>query len=740
MSQNFDQSFWLRELAKTGLPAAGQKELLTSLTKAVGDREYIFPTEPSQYVRRIRQLLSAAFLPQQGPLFVAKPSEPGQELLSRCQCWELLHLEFSLLDGTHRPIEGVHEAITELIALLTSSEFPLSIPPRWLVELFSDLSRMASLRMEKNGWKLRPTATLDLASQAYLDAVLCNLENDKRRNCRQLVDFTCGDTEELADASRQALLPPAADAIVPPLPPGFPLDHRPRFWMSSVRVDTPKRDREEDDSSSESGGIRRDPKRPAPEMGDTSAASDRPPLTSGYPHPIEYPPPLTGSDAAPGTQANVVPGDALALRTPATVNPPALPIASPYGTAPCYPRVHYSLSSIMRNPLRSYPSSVTLYKSTLPDHTLLDLPVFQMPFGVGMSSKVFKRGDGDPAMSIVSALEFKRVRADTLSFLTWNEQLQQPAPFCPFANDAELFHVFELPKRRVAPGKDLHGWSLGIRLGEKASGAWANQVTDKVQPLPPPVLRKINWRELMEILRAPKQLGLPASTNTDSKLGWAVYSYMAPEVLLDLCEGSQSILLRIEGYSTRGHDSKELAQKAKVGVCPCCARATHVLIPPTYSVGKSDRKKQNSILLWQRHGPYATRNYAAALYANANGILPDSWDWIASKHILRLPSPLNPEDISAPPVEVGDESMGLPFGLSQDRPSLASPSGDSSVPKKVPKPPPPVHKGGARVSPSPAKSRGAVQGSSSRAGSPWRSDWHSTSSQARDWQQRRWYK
>ena len=133
---HFDQSFWLRELAKTGLPAAGQKELLTSLTKAVGGREYLFPTEPSQYVRRIRQLLLAAFLPQQGPLLVAKPSEPGQELLTRCQCWELLHLEFSLLDGSRRPIEGVHEAITELIALLTSSEFPLSIPPRWLVGFF----------------------------------------------------------------------------------------------------------------------------------------------------------------------------------------------------------------------------------------------------------------------------------------------------------------------------------------------------------------------------------------------------------------------------------------------------------------------------------------------------------------------------------------------------------------------------------------------------------------------------
>ena len=175
------------------------------------------------------------------------------------------------------------------------------------------------------------------------------------------------------------------------------------------------------------------------------------------------------------------------------------------------------------------------------------------------------------------------------------------------------------------------------------------------------MLRKINWRELVQILRAPNQLGLPSSTNTDSKLGWAVYSYMAPEVLLNICEGSQSLLLRIEGYCTKGHESstKELAQRAKVGLRPCCARATYVLVPPACPVSKSDRKKQNSISLWQSHGPFATRNYSAAMYANANGTLPDSWDWVASKHLLHLPSPLNPEDLAGPPKEVPCENMGL---------------------------------------------------------------------------------
>ena len=188
----------------------------------------------------------------------------------------------------------------------------------------------------------------------------------------------------------------------------------------------------------------------------------------------------------------------------------------------------------------------------------------------------------------------------------------------------------------------------------------------------------------MEILKTPNQLGLPASTNTDSKLGWAVYSYMAPEVLLDVCEGSQSLLLRIEGYSTRGHNSssQELAQKAKVGLRPCCARATHVLVPPAYLVGKSDRKKQNSISLWQSLGPFATRNYAAALYANANGILPKAWDWVASKHLLKLPYPLNAEDATSPPVEDPDDNLVLQFGLPRERPSSFTPSGDSTLPKK----------------------------------------------------------
>ena len=191
------------------------------------------------------------------------------------------------------------------------------------------------------------------------------------------------------------------------------------------------------------------------------------------------------------------------------------------------------------------------------------------------------------------------------------------------------------------------------------------------------------------------------------------------------------------GYCTKGHESstKELAQKAKVGLCPCCARATHVLVPPAYLVGKPDRKKRNSISLRQHHGPFATRNYSAAMYVNANGTLPDSWDWVVSKHLLTLPSPLNSEDRTDSPERVPYEKTGLQM----DRPSsLPTPVGSSAV-KKAAKPPPPVHKGGASVSPSPAKSHGSFKGSPSRGGSSWEGDWNSSCSQFRDWQKRRWY-
>ena len=70
--------------------------------------------------------------------------------------------------------------------------------------------------------------------------------------------------------------------------------------------------------------------------------------------------------------------------------------------------------------------------------------------------------------------------------------------------------------------------------------------------------------------------------------------------------------------------------------------------------------------------------------------------------------------------------------------SLPTPAESPAV-KKAAKPPPPAHKGGDSISPSPAKSHGSFKGSPSRGGSSWEGDWNSSSSQFKDWAQHQWY-
>ena len=120
---------------------------------------------------------------------------------------------------------------------------------------------------------------------------------------------------------------------------------------------------------------------------------------------------------------------------------------------------------------------------------------------------------------------------------------------------------------------------------------------------------------------------------------------MSVEILMNDCQGAPSPLLRVEGSCSKGSEATKnnLAQRAKCGVCPCCVTATHVLVPTTYNVGKCDCRKRNTTKLWQKYGQMANRNYAAAVYFNLYGPLPSAWPWIATKHLVMLPPPLDPE-------------------------------------------------------------------------------------------------
>ena len=67
------------------------------------------------------------------------------------------------------------------------------------------------------------------------------------------------------------------------------------------------------------------------------------------------------------------------------------------------------------------------------------------------------------------------------------------------------------------------------------------------------------------------------------------------------CLGAQSILLQVLGQRSKGSEAVKKegpARRAKCGFCPCCSRATHVLIPATYEQGQFGRRKTNRTAPW----------------------------------------------------------------------------------------------------------------------------------------------
>ena len=93
----------------------------------------------------------------------------------------------------------------------------------------------------------------------------------------------------------------------------------------------------------------------------------------------------------------------------------------------------------------------------------------------------------------------------------------------------------------------------------------------------------------------------------------------------------------------RGKVKDGLCQKARVGFCPCCARATHVAIPQTYAIGAMGPLKQMGARLWAASGPWAPRRLAAIDYSMRyinNYPLPTGWDWAAKSLDIQAPEPI----------------------------------------------------------------------------------------------------
>jgi len=301
----------------------------------------------------------------------------------------------------------------------------------------------------------------------------------------------------------------------------------------------------------------------------------------------------------------------------------------------------------------------------------------------------------DPLTTALKLAGARKVDANSVGMVTWDAVTQTPRLHYPFGDKALGYTAWKLDKRKAADGKEMHGYHMGIRLGKTASGKWSELIPGPGNT--PPAVRKVNFREALMLLESPLQLGLPATIETDACLGWAVYAYQSAEVLLERCERAKEILVRIVGSCSKGHMAvkREVTQRAKVGYCPCCTVATHILIPPSYAVGRFDQNKYRGLRLWQSKGPWASRSLAAALYANNYGGLSPTWDWVAESFKWNLPSALLPVFLCPQRRNSVPALMDWEAGEDLEGESSSRPRG---------KPPPPIFQKGA--SPSPAKAAG----------------------------------
>ena len=145
---------------------------------------------------------------------------------------------------TADPMHDLHTMLVDVICMMGRNDFPLTIPPGWLGELFEMVNRVASLKMNTDNWPLGVPPVLGPDCQAYLSAVATNIGNDQRRSRRQWFKFRAQEDETLLCDTGRPLRCPDTDQVLPPVPVGLAA-HRPCLWLPApCVVSTPKRERD----------------------------------------------------------------------------------------------------------------------------------------------------------------------------------------------------------------------------------------------------------------------------------------------------------------------------------------------------------------------------------------------------------------------------------------------------------------------------------------------------------------
>ena len=116
-------------------------------------------------------------------------------------------------------------------------------------------------------------------------------------------------------------------------------------------------------------------------------------------------------------------------------------------------------------------------------------------------------------------------------------------------------------------------------------------------------------------------------------------AYQSPGVLFGSRAGAGSILVRLGGSRTeaRPGTENESAQRVKVGISPCCTKATHIAAPARYAVGESPNETSRGLPRRITNDPWAARRYTACIYAQPRGYPPRHWNWAAQSPYMPAP-------------------------------------------------------------------------------------------------------
>ena len=103
----------------------------------------------------------------------------------------------------------------------------------------------------------------------------------------------------------------------------------------------------------------------------------------------------------------------------------------------------------------------------------------------------------------------------------------------------------------------------------------------------------------MAFPQAEGQMGFPPRVATDAQRGYSVATYRSAGALPSSCRRNGSILVSLEGSCARPHPGAKniLAQRPRVGYCPCCSKATDTAAPARYNVGEFSNKEARGLIL-----------------------------------------------------------------------------------------------------------------------------------------------